>query len=152
MTSSKNSIFKIIAVALLMAGLTGPAIAGSSSEPLKVKATLVWGSKSVPKDKKLTPVGKDLQAKLQKCLIWEHYFLISRKSMKVGAGKTQTVRMSKKCEVAVKRLKGDLLNVKLIGEGKVVVNKRHSLANKDFLVMGGPDENESAWVVVLQFD
>ncbi len=152
MTDSKGSFLKIIAITLLMAGQTGPAIGGSLPAVVKVNATLVWGSKDVPEKKELTPVDKVLQAKLRKALKWEHYFQISRKSLNVPAGKTQRVRLSKKCEVEVKRLDADLLNVRLIGEGKVVVNRRHSLAKDDSVVMGGPCEDKSAWFVVLQFE
>jgi hypothetical protein len=152
MTNSKDSILKIVAIILLMAGLTGPAIAGSLPDAVKVNATLVWGSKDVPDDKKLMRVGKGLQTKLRKALKWEHYFEINRKSLNVGTGQTQRFRMSKKCEVEIKRLNADQLNVKLIGEGKVVVSKKHSLAKEDSVVMGGPCKDKTAWFVVLQFD
>lgn len=151
MTNSKANILRIIAIILAMAALTAPAMAGSVPETMQVNATLVWGAKDKPAGKKLQPVGPDLQEKLRKCLKWEHYYQISRKNVNLAGSKPQRVRMSKKCEVEVKRLKADLLNVKLIGEGKVVVNKKHSLAKDNSVVMGGPGEDKSAWFVVLQF-
>jgi hypothetical protein len=60
--------------------------------------------------------------------------------------------MSKKCVMVLQQVKPDQLRVKMIGEGKVVVDKKHSLKKKDALVLGGPDKDKSAWFIVLQFD
>jgi len=151
MTSSESRLLKVFSILLAMAGLFSPAVSGSVPTPLHVEATLVWGARQEPKGKKLQPVSQDLQAKLRNSLRWEHYYRINHKSLDLSSRKAQRVRMSDKCEVEVRRIKPDLLNVKLIGEGKVVVNKRHSLSKDDAVVMGGPCEDKSAWFVVLQF-
>ena len=150
MTNSKQ-IF-LIGCCLLVGLVFGrDAQAGASSSELHVDATLVWGSKAKSDDKKLKPVGKVLQVKLSKSLKWEHYYEISDKSFRLVGSKPHRVRMSDKCEVEVKRT-GELeVNVKLIGEGKVVVNRRQSLEKDDSVVLGGPCANQSAWFVVLHF-
>lgn len=141
-----------------MAGLVSPAIAGSLPNGIKVNATLVWGAEAAPTDKKLNkvkaPVQKKLQATLRKmpqAKKWNHFYRINHKEFEV-AGKAHKVRMSDHCEVEIRRLKGDLMHVKLFGEGKLVVDKKASLKRDKSLVVGGHCADKSAWFVVLQFD
>jgi hypothetical protein len=42
--------------------------------------------------------------------------------------------------------------VKLIGKGKAMVTRRHSLSKPDALVLAGDDKNKTAWFVVLNFN
>lgn len=142
-----------LAFALLLgSGAALPVDAGSLPNELKGNATLVWGSKSAPENKNLKPVGNQLQKKLRKTLKWEHYYEISDKSFALQSAKPQRIPMSKKCVLVLRQTKPDELSVKMIGEGKVVLNKKHSLKNRDALVLGGPDKDKSAWFVVLRFD
>ena len=141
-----------------MAGLASPAIAGSLPDGIKVNATLVWGAETAPKDKKLTKVKAPLQKKLRSTLKrmpkaskWTHFYRINHQEFDV-AGKAQKIRLSKHCEVEVRRLKGDQMHVKLFGEGKLVVDKKASLKKDKSLVVGGHCQDKSAWFVVLQFD
>ena len=124
---------------------------GVASVDLYVDATLVWGVKERSENSKLKPAGEDMQAKLRKSLKWEHYYEITNKSFSLAGFKSHRVRMSKKCEVEVNRVGDSEVVVKLIGEGKVVVNRRASLLKDDAVVLGGPCEDQSAWLVVLNF-
>ncbi len=151
MTSSRHLLAVSILGALLSVALTGIVVAGALPNNLNVSATLVWGTKEQPKDKGLKRVNAKLQKKLHSSFKWEHYFEVSAKDFAVNDGKTQRVRISKACEIEVKRLTGDELQLKLIGHGKVVVDKKHQLDKEDSVVLGGPDKNNSAWFVVLQF-
>jgi hypothetical protein len=135
-----------------MAGLSNPAIAGSLPGKLGGNATLVWGTAEVPDKKDLKPVSGALQKKLRKTFKWEHYYLISVKDFALQSTKIKRIPMSDKCVMVLQQLKSDQLRVKMIGEGKVVVDKRHSLKKKNALVLGGPDKDKCAWLVVLQFD
>jgi hypothetical protein len=150
MTSSKERFLSLLVV--LLSSLSFLAVRGGvTSSELFVDATLVWGAKAAPADKKLQAVGKELQAKLRKSFKWEHYYEITDKSFRIADVKPHRVRMSDKCVVEVRRLGDQEVNVKLIGEGKVVVNRRQSLAKDDSVVLGGPCKDESAWFVVLRF-
>ncbi len=135
-----------------MAGLIGPATAGSVPGELKGNATLIWGSKTAPKNKDLKPVSPTLAKKLRKTLKWEHYYQISEKDFALSQLKAKRVAMSKKCVLELQQLKSNELRVKMIGQGKVVLNKKHPMKNKDALVLGGPDKDKSAWFVVIQFN
>ncbi len=151
MTSSRHtSVFSIPCVLAALA-VSGIAFGGALPENLNVSATLVWGTKEQPKDKGLKRVNEKLQKKLHSSFKWEHYFEVSAKDFDVQGAKAQRVRISKACEIEVKRLAADELHLKLIGHGKVVVDKKHQLAREDSVVLGGPDKNNSAWFVVLQF-
>lgn len=150
MTSSKNRT-----VSFLLALMTlFPCLmlqGGASSSELHVEATLVWGAKVAPEGKKLKPASAELQGKLRKSLKWEHYYEITEKSFRLADFKPHRVRMSKQCVVEVKRVADLEVNVKLIGEGKVVVNRRQSLAKDSSVVLGGPCKDQTAWFVVLDF-
>jgi len=150
MTNSKpRLLLLVVALVALVPSLT--VLGGASSSELHVEATLVWGSKEALKDTKLKPASAALQGKLRKSLKWEHYYEITDRSFRLTDLKPRRARMSKKCVVEVKRV-GDMeVNVKLIGEGKVVVNRRQSLAKDNSVVLGGPCEDQSAWFVVLDF-
>ena len=137
----------LVLVTLLPCVLQG----GASSSELHVEATLVWGAKAAPEGKKLKPASAELQGKLRKSLKWEHYYEITEKTFRLADFKPHRVRMSKQCVVEVKRVADLEVNVKLIGEGKVVVNRRQSLAKDSSVVLGGPCKDQSAWFVVLDF-
>lgn len=152
MTNFSKRLFAFYLTLSVMAGLSSSAIAGSASSAITVDATLIWGSKEATKDSKLAPADKELQAKLRKTLKWEHYYRINKRSLKLANFKPQRTKISKKCIVEVKRLSETEVNVKLIGEGKVVVNRQHSLTKDNSVVLGGPGKNKDAWFVVLQFN
>jgi hypothetical protein len=150
MTNSKR-YFRFLSSLLFLLVLMGRGNAGGLPSELKVDVTLVWGANEQLKGKNLKPAGKGLQEKLSKTLKWEHYYEISDKSFALNGTKAQRARMSDKCVVEVKRIGEREVNVKLIGEGKVVVDRRQSLEKDDSVVLGGPCKDESAWFVVLRF-
>jgi len=59
------------------------------------------------------------------------------------------VRMSEKCEIEVENLGDSTVEVKLFGEGKMVVRKKQALPTGELLVLAGEDKNDTAWFVVL---
>jgi hypothetical protein len=60
--------------------------------------------------------------------------------------------LSEECSVEVKLLPENVAEVKLIGKGKAMVTRRHSLSKPDALVLAGDDKNKTAWFVVLNFN
>lgn len=137
---------------ILFALLPGAAAAGTATAvDLQVDAMLVWGAKEEQGGGKLKPADPELQSKLRKSFKWERYYEITNNSFRLAGLKSQRVRMSKKCVVEVERIGDDEVNVKLIGEGKVVVDRRASLVKDESVVLGGPCEGQTAWFVILNF-
>lgn len=119
----------------------------------KVQAILVWGTDEVKPDKKsLKQLDGKLHEKLAKVFKWQHYFEVSRKSSDLPAGKPQGLKLSDECSVEIKVLPDNIAEVKLIGKGKTLVTRRHSLAKAEALVLAGDDRNNNAWFVVLNFN
>jgi hypothetical protein len=74
---------------------------------------------------------------------------VDKQDIRVMSGSKKRVRMSSKCEVEVESLGGGTVEVKLYGEGKLVVRRKEALPPGELLVMAGEDKNDTAWFVVL---
>lgn len=128
-------------------------VAASVPVETRVQAVLVWGTnESKPNGKSLKEVDAKLRERLANIFKWQNYFEVSRKSAGVPAGKTQGIKLSDDCSVEIKILPENLAEVKLIGKGKTIVTRRHSLSKPDALVLAGDDKNNTAWFVVLNFN
>jgi hypothetical protein len=128
-------------------------VAASVPVETRVQAVLVWGTdEAKPAGKPLKEVDAKLREKLGKIFKWQNYFEVSRKSAGVTASKSQMLKLSDECSVEIKILPENLAEVKLIGKGKTLVTRRHSLAKPDALVLAGDDKNNTAWFVVLNFN
>ena len=57
--------------------------------------------------------------------------------------------MSKHCEIVVKNLGGDKVEVQLFGKGNLVEKRTQSLPKGNCLIIGGNAENTTSWFVVL---
>lgn len=119
----------------------------------KVQAILVWGTDETnPTKKSLKQLDSRLHEKLAKVFKWQHYFEVNRQSSGLLAGKSQGLKLSEECSVEIKMLPDNVAEVKLIGKGKTLVTRRHSLAKTEALVLAGDDRNNNAWFVVLNFN
>ncbi|KAF0177561.1 MAG: hypothetical protein FD161_2365 [Limisphaerales bacterium] len=128
-------------------------VAASVPVETRVQAVLVWGTdEAKPTGKTLKEVDAKLREKLGKIFKWQNYFEVNRKTAGVTASKPQTVKLSEECSVDIKILPENMAEVKLIGKGKTIVTRRHSLAKPDALVLAGDDKNNTAWFVVLNFN
>jgi hypothetical protein len=58
--------------------------------------------------------------------------------------------MSAKCNLEVEYLGNSNVELKLFGKGKMVVSKRQTISLGEIAVLAGPDENDTAWFVVLR--
>ncbi len=126
-----------------------------ASVPLetKVQAVLVWGTdEAKPTGKSLKEVDAKLREKLGNIFKWKNYFEVSRQSASIPAAKVQSLKLSDDCSVEVKILPDNVAEVKLMGKGKAIVTRRHSLSKPDALVLAGDDKNKTAWFVVLNFN
>jgi hypothetical protein len=114
-------------------------------------AQLVWATDgSKPAGKELKAVDSVVRSKLRGVFRWKDYYEIGRKEFKVGPVSVSRVRMSPKCEIEVEQLGKSSFEVKLFGEGKLVVKQRQSLKPGELLVLAGDDKNETAWFVVIR--
>lgn len=141
---------------LLLLGF-GPAFfqAATASVPVesRVQAVLVWGTDEAhPAGRNLKEVDVKLREKFGKIFKWQNYFEVSRKNAVVPTGRSQGIKLSEDCSVDIKILPDNTAEVKLIGKGKTIVTRRHSLTKPDALVLAGDDKNNTAWFVVLNFN
>ena len=119
----------------------------------RVQAVLVWGTnESQPSGKNIKELDAKLRERLANIFKWRNYFEVSRKTAGVTPSKPQLVKLSDDCSVDIKLLPDNQAEVKLIGKGKTIVTRRHSLAKPDALVLAGDDKNNTAWFVVLSFN
>jgi hypothetical protein len=146
--------FKFIATLLLLAalGLLVPGNARAADGELKLEATLVWGTndKSSP-DPNHKPVAADVEKKLKKLPFkWENYFEVNRQTFTVPKSGEKTIHMSKECDVTVKNLGNDQVELHLIGKNKPVGKITQELPKGKLLVTGGNAENFTSWFIVLK--
>ena len=137
---------------ILAAGLVAEvenALAGERSAAFQ--ATLVWGTNDPqPADSKLKPVDGEVAEKLGKLPFkWKYYYAVNRETFAVNSREPKTVAMSDECEIVVKTLDDDSVELALRGKGKKVGKVTQKLTGKQMLVTGGNCENLTAWFVVL---
>ena len=139
---------------LLLTSLS--ALLGVASTPgeARVQAVLIWGTdEAKPTGKNLKEVDSKLRDRLANVFKWKNYFEVNRQTATLqSSAKVQTIKLSEECSVEVKLLPENVAEVKLIGKGKAMVTRRHSLSKPDALVLAGDDKNKTAWFVVLNFN
>lgn len=142
------------AILLLLAVSFGTvASAHAGDHGVRFKATLVWGTNDAePDDSKLKPVPPRVAQKLAKLPFkWKHYYAVGEcKEFSVPEGKWEKVRMSDDCEIVVKAIDGEKVELSLRGKGKPVGKVTQKLPKGCMLVTGGDAENMTAWFVVLR--
>lgn len=140
----------VFLAALLVAGLSF-SLTGAPSEPkLELDAVLVWGTNGPrPADPELKDLQVEICQKLQAVFKWKEYYEVNRRTLKFVARQVQKVRLSPKCEVSVENLGRATIEVRLYGEGKLVVKKKQTMTPGELLVLAGEDRNDTAWFVVF---
>jgi hypothetical protein len=137
----------------LAAAVTGVVLSTSlraATGELGLQAQLIWGTDGEkPKEPNLKDVDSATQDKLKKVFKWKNYYEVDKQEFKVPMSSKKRVRMSAKCEVEVENLGDSQVEVKLFGEGKMVVKKRQALKSGELLVLAGDDKNNTAWFVIL---
>jgi hypothetical protein len=139
----------VVLVALWMAP-AGAAPSPGSNPDLTLRAVLIWGTDGArPDDPELKDLDVDTREKLRAVFKWKHYYEVSRKDIALSGGAAKRVRLSPKCEVAVQSLGKSTVEVKLFGDGKLVVTKKQVMSPGELLVLAGEDKNDTAWFVAL---
>jgi hypothetical protein len=134
---------------VLVFSSNAPALAGEGEVGLL--AQLVWATDGAkPAGKELKEVDAVMRKKLRGVFRWKNYYEIGRKEFKVVSAALSRIRLSPKCEIEVEHLGKSSFEVKLFGEGKMVVKKRQGLTPGELLVLAGDDKDDTAWFVVIR--
>jgi hypothetical protein len=136
--------------AVLLAGLSISLLGAPSEAKLELDAVLVWGTNGPrPADPELKDLQVEIRQKLQAVFKWTDYYEVNRRSLQFVSRQVQKVRLSPKCEVSVENLGRATIEVRLYGEGKLVVKKKQTMTPGELLVLAGEDRNDTAWFVVF---
>lgn len=138
----------------LVALAVGVCVPLSASAPgLKIDAYLLWGTNGAtpPPGKNYKPVNAELRKKLKDLpLKWSTYFEVHHRNFTVPIGEIKEESMSTKCQIKVKNIDNDSIEVTLIGRGKEVMKRKQSFPHGEILALGGNAPNSTAWLVVLK--
>jgi hypothetical protein len=122
---------------------------------LKLTVQLIWGTdEEKPKEKKLKEVESKLADKLRRVFKWKNYFEVSNQNVILPTNAPQKLAMSRKCELELKRVDAEIVELKLVGEGKHVKTVRQRvklLLQGEYSILAGDDKEkyDDAWFVVI---
>jgi hypothetical protein len=125
--------------------------AWAAADDVHMSAVLIWGTDGPkPADPDLKDLEEDILKRLKAVFKWHAYYEVKREMLKVERAETKRVRLSRKCEIEVENLGRSVVQVKLYGEGKLVVKKKQIMRIGELLVLAGEDKNDTAWFVALR--
>ncbi len=126
--------------------------ASSSGADIQLEAQLIWGTnEATSPDASHKPVGPTVRKKLGELpLKWANYFEVKRVQFAVSSTSSHKETLSDKCEIEVKNLGGDKVEVTLYGKGQAVLQRSQPLPKGEILVLGGNAPNATAWFVTLK--
>lgn len=111
---------------------------------------LIWGTNGdKPKDKALKEVDPQLQKKLKGVFKWKNYFEVNKKALSVPKETAQRLTLSDKCDIEVEDLGSSRAEVRLFGEGTLVLKKAQTVVPGEMIVVAGNSKDDTAWFVVL---
>lgn len=111
---------------------------------------LIWGTNGdKPKDQPLKDVDAKLEKKLKGVFKWKNYFEVNNKPLSVPKETAQRLKLSDKCDIEVEDLGGSRAEVRLYGEGTLVVKKAQTVVPGEMIVLAGNSKDDTAWFVVL---
>ena len=142
--------------ALFFLSVSSSALAGEGKGKgeAKFEAQLIWVTNGAitNKDPKLKPVDAEVQKKLDELpLKWKSYYMVKRQSFSVAKGGTNSVVMSDKCTVELKRMDEPKVEVTLHGKNGNVCSKRtQPFPRSEILIFSGKSAGDTAWLVTLK--
>jgi hypothetical protein len=129
--------------------LAGP-VTDVQAEDMKVEISLGWGTDDNPeKFKDYKPVDPKLLKKLRSVFKWKHYLEIKNQTVTLPEGKEVTLNISNECKLSLTNLGKSQIRVKLYGKGKKVIDRQQQITLGEAIVLGGDDENDTAWFIFL---
>ncbi len=145
--------FSPILVGLALVGFVAMALGtGVQAAEIKLEAQLIWGTND---EKSPDPKHKAVDSKIAKKLKrlpfkWSHYFEVNREKFSVAEGETKSVVLSKDCEIKVRYVGKDAIELQILGKGESVGKISQALPKDELLVTGGNAANFTSWFVVLR--
>ena len=127
--------------------------ARAQADGMKMRAFLLWGTNESkpPEGRAYNPADIDIRQKLKDLpLKWTNWFEVNRKDVALAQGANKEVHLSDKCQMTLKGLGGQDVEVSLIGKGSKVITQKQALPKGKILVLGGNAPNATAWLVVLK--
>ena len=134
-------------LALLFIALTA---ASATAKELKLEAKLIWGTndeKSPEPSHK--PVDPATAEKLRKVFKWKNYFVVTNQVKIIPSRGSNRFDLSKQCSIEITELEGPEVELRLIGEGKVINKTKKRLSKGESFTYGKDDKNDSAWFVFM---
>jgi len=123
----------------------------AESPGIRVEAVLVWATHvAKTNDASLKELEPQLTKKLRKAYKWDLYYEVKRKEATVAGKEATKIPISEKCMLEIKHLGDERFEVHLIGKGKPVSKTVDSLAHGHLMIVGGDDENDTAWLIVIR--
>jgi hypothetical protein len=132
-----------------------PGAPAASAADLSLKTQLLWGTdQERPQDSTYKEVDAKLKKKLSRVFKWRYYYEINEQKVTLGAKDTKRLKLSAKCEIEVRFVDENTLEIKLFGEGRWAKTVRQSvraLNQGELAVLAGDDKEkyDDAWFVVL---
>lgn len=126
------------------------AVAPASAKELKLEAKLIWGTND---EKSPEPSHKPVDAataeKLRKVFKWKNYFVVTNQVKLIPSRGSNRFDLSRQCSIEISELEGPQVEVRLIGEGKVINKTVKSLSKGESFTYGKDDKNDNAWFVIM---
>ena len=145
--SPLNSLWTILALAaVLLAAAAGSARAVDHAT---IELQLIWGSNDAESP---DPSQKPVEPAVEKLLAsspyrWKHYYLVNKRIEDIQSDHSKDkIPMSSHCEMDIKYLGKDRVQVKLYGDGKLLSTHRESVP----LLLAGDAKNDTAWLVLIR--
>jgi hypothetical protein len=140
---------RVLASCLFFLGLPAAEVAQAAGES-NFQVQLIWGTNGEkPKDKPLKDVDPKLQERLKGVFKWKNYYEVSRKPLSVPKEASKKLTLSEKCEIQVQDVGSSRIEVRLFGEGHLVVKKVQTVNPGEVIVLAGDGKDDTAWFVVL---
>ncbi|HTI99312.1 MAG TPA: hypothetical protein VL527_10555 [Dongiaceae bacterium] len=136
-------------LAILILAVAGTAVRAAE---LKLEAQLVWASnQSTSPNPKHKPVEPEIKKKLESLpLKWSYFYEVKRQEFSVSDASETKVELSGKCQLEVRDLGDNKVEISLCGDGKVVWKGAQALPKKEILVLGGKAPGDTGWLVTIK--
>jgi hypothetical protein len=131
------------------------ATASTFAGDLALRTQLVWGTDGErPVDVTVKELDSQLKKKLGSIFKWKNYFEVNQQKITLGPKESKKLKLSNKCEIELRFLDDNTLEIKLFGEGKLTKTVRQSVKSLvlgDIAVLAGDDKDKynDAWFVIL---
>src|SRR5580698_7865467 len=121
----------VLLLTFLLAGTVA-----ARADDTKLEAHLVWGTNDEKGGPNCKPVDAELSACLHRTFKWTNYFEITQQGAMIPEKQTRNLKMSDRCTLRVKNLRGSRVEINCIGQGKEVHKRADTLLPHTWLVLG----------------